>query len=100
MTTTLSGKERGALKSVLKTRPIDLKLGRKGITENFINEAKLIISKDKMIKVSLAGDKDARSQASKELALVLEAELISAVGKVSSFYSLAEDKGSPQLSVK
>jgi len=92
MTTTLSGKERGALKSVLKTRPTDLKLGRKGITENFINEAKLIISKDKMIKVSLGGNKDARSLASKELALALEAELISSVGKVSSFYSLAEDE--------
>jgi len=92
MKTTLSGKERGALKSVLKTRPTDLKLGRKGITENFINEAKLIISKDKMIKVSLGGNKDARSLASKELALALEAELISSVGKVSSFYSLEEDE--------
>ena len=92
MTKTLSGKERGTLKSVLKTRPIDLKLGRKGITETFINEAKLIISKEKMIKVSLAGDKHARSLASKELALALEAELISSVGKVSSFYSLAENK--------
>ena len=92
MKTTLSGKERGALKSVLKTRPTDLKLGRKGITENFINEAKLIITKDKMIKVSLEGNKDARSLASKELALALESELISSVGKVSSFYSLAEDK--------
>ena len=92
MKTTLSGKERGTLKSVLKTRPTDLKLGRKGITENFINEAKLIISKDKMIKVSLGGNKDARALASKELALALEAELISSVGKVSSFYSLAEDE--------
>jgi hypothetical protein len=45
-----------------------------------------------MIKVSLEGNKDARSLASKELALALEAELISSVGKVSSFYSLAEDK--------
>ena len=29
-----------------KKQPIDLKLGKKGITENFVNEANLIITKN------------------------------------------------------
>ena len=36
MTTSLSGKERGKLKSLAKTRPVDLKVGKKGITENLL----------------------------------------------------------------
>jgi|SaaInlStandDraft_1057018.scaffolds.fasta_scaffold111404_2 RNA-binding protein YhbY len=87
----LSGKERGALKSIFKIRPIDLKMGRKGITANFIKEAKLIISKDKMIKIALGKDKKERFLESKELERVLEVELISCVGKNASFYSLSEN---------
>ena len=50
---TLSGKDRGKMKSVLKTRKVDLKLGKKGLASNFLEEAKKVISVDKMIKVSL-----------------------------------------------
>ena len=40
------------MKSVLKTRKVDLKLGKKGLTANFLEEAKKVISVDNMIKVS------------------------------------------------
>ena len=57
---TLSGKDRGKMKSVLKTRKVDLKLGKKGLTANFLEEAKRVISVEKMIKVSLDSDKRKR----------------------------------------
>ena len=59
---TLSGKDRGKMKSVLKTRKVDLKLGKKGLTANFLEEAKKVISVDKMIKVSLDSDKRKRKE--------------------------------------
>ncbi|MDG1138735.1 MAG: YhbY family RNA-binding protein [Opitutales bacterium] len=83
----LSGKERGTLKSIFKIRPIDLKRGRKGITANFIKEAKQIVSKDKMIKIALGKDKQERRLEAEELEQLLKVELISCVGKTASFYS-------------
>ena len=81
----LSGKAKRQVKSRLKNRPIDLKLGKKGITENFVNEANLIITKEGMIKFSLSSEKAIRIKQAKELEQTLGAILISIVGRTASF---------------
>ena len=52
MTTSLSGKERGKLKSLAKTRPVDLKVGKKGITENLLAEIRRILEDDSLLSSS------------------------------------------------
>ena len=82
---TLSGKDRGKMKSVLKTRKVDLKLGKKGLTANFLEEAKKVISLDKMIKVSLDSDKRKRKEQTQVFAQTLGLSHISTVGRTASF---------------
>ena len=48
----MNGKERRNLKSMAKIRPIDLKIGKRGLTETFLDEARKILSRDGMIKFS------------------------------------------------
>ena len=80
-----SGKDRGKMKSVLKTRKVDLKLGKKGLTANFLEEAKKVISVDKMIKVSLDSDKRKRKEQTQVFAKTLGLSHISTVGRIASF---------------
>ena len=73
------------MKSVLKTRKVDLKLGKKGLTANFLEEAKKVISVDKMIKVSLDSDKRKRKEQTQVFAKTLGLSHISTVGRIASF---------------
>ena len=82
---TLSGKDRGKIKSVLKTRKVDLKLGKRGLTENFLKEARKVISVHKMIKVSLDPDKRKRQEQTQVFAKSLGLSHISTVGRTASF---------------
>lgn len=82
---TLSGKDRGKIKSVLKTRKVDLKLGKRGLTENFLKEARKVISAHKMIKVSLDPDKRKRQEQTQVFAKSLGLSHISTVGRTASF---------------
>ena len=81
---TLSGKDRVKMKSVLKTRKVDLKHGKKGLTSNFLKEAKKVISVDKMIKVSLDADKRKRKEQTQAFAEALDLSHISTVGRTAS----------------
>ena len=82
----LSGKYKRVLKSILKTRPIDLKLGKKGLTENFIQEARKISSTHGLIKVNLQSDKKTRKEQTHAIEQILGAEMISSIGKTVSFF--------------
>ena len=49
-----SGSERRLLKSSAKVREVDVKIGKKGLTQNVILEIQLVLNRDKMVKVSFA----------------------------------------------
>ncbi len=80
-----SGRRRRLLKSVLKVRTIDLRMGKKGMTATFLEEAKKISAREKMIKIAFSADKKTRLNQSQALAKALDLELISVVGKTASF---------------
>lgn len=82
---TLSGRDRGRMKSVLKTRKVDLKLGKKGLTANFLKEAEKVISIHKMIKISFDSDKKKRKEQTQVFAKTLGLSHISTIGKTASF---------------
>ena len=79
------GKVRKNLKSIAKTRPVDIKVGKRGITRSLLLEIRKPLSKDGIVKISLNSDKQTRIEQAKTLEDELEAELISIVGKTASF---------------
>ena len=85
MTTSLSGKERGKLKSLAKTRPVDLKVGKKGITENLLAEIRRILEDDSLLKLKLSPEKPIRLEQVAQLETNLPVCLIAMVGKTASF---------------
>ncbi len=87
MATILSGKERGRLKSLAKTRPVDLKVGKKGITPTLLAEIRRLLDNEPLIKVRLAPEKNTRLEQVKQLEDELQVTLIAMVGKTASFSS-------------
>ena len=87
MATILSGKERGILKSLAKTRPVDLKVGKKGITPTLLLELRRLLDNESLIKVRLAPEKNTRLEQVKQLEDELHVTLIAMVGKTASFSS-------------
>ena len=87
MATILSGKERGILKSLAKTRPVDLKVGKKGITPALLLELRRLLGSESLIKVRLAPEKNTRLEQVKQLEDELHVTLIAMVGKTASFSS-------------
>ena len=48
----MNGKEQRKLKSIAKVRSVDLKIGKKGLSDAFLQEASRILLKDGMVKFS------------------------------------------------
>jgi RNA-binding protein YhbY len=81
----ISGKERRSLKSVAKTRNVDIKIGKKGITNNVLKEIEFILKRDSMVKVSFKNEKPERLELQKKLQLLLNSSIIESVGKTSTY---------------
>ena len=73
------------LKSLAKTRPVDLKVGKKGITENLLSEIKRILEDDSLLKLKLSPEKPIRLEQVAQLETNLPVCLIAMVGKTASF---------------
>ena len=85
MSETLTGKERRRLKSLAKTRPIDLKVGKKGITDNLLSEIRRILEDEPLFKLKLSPEKSMRLEQIGQLEDKLSVSLVSMVGKTASF---------------
>jgi RNA-binding protein YhbY len=88
MPSSLSGKERGQLKSLLKTRPVDLKVGKKGLTPNLLSEIRCLLENEPLIKLRLAAEKPNRLEQIKKLEEEFSISLLAMVGKTASFSKL------------
>lgn len=85
MTKTLSGKERGKLKSEVKTRPVDIKVGKKGLTPTLLSEIRRLLENDSLLKIKLAADRPVRLEQAKKLEDEFPIVLVAMVGKTASF---------------
>ena len=85
MSVPISGKERGRLKSLAKTRPVDLKVGKKGITDNLLAEIRRLLEDDPLFKLRLSPEKSMRLDQVSQLESKLPVSLIAMVGKTASF---------------
>jgi len=86
----MNGKERRTLKSMAKVRPIDLKIGKKGLTETFLDEARKILSRDGMIKFSHSLVRDDRNDLVSKIEPLLSVNLVEKVGKTLTFSQVAQ----------
>lgn len=82
----LSGRKKRELRSILKTRPVDLKIGKRGLTEEFMRECAKILSKDRMIKLSLPADKNLQNKWMSVFSDKTSTLCIAKVGKTAAFY--------------
>ena len=86
----MNGKERRNLKSMAKIRPIDLKIGKKGLTETFLDEARKILSRDGMIKFSHSLVREDRNDVVSKIEPLLSVNLVEKVGKTLTFSQVAQ----------
>jgi RNA-binding protein YhbY len=86
----MNGKERRNLKSIAKVRPVDLKIGKKGLTEAFLNEARKILSRDGMIKFSHSLVREDRNDLVSKIEPLLSVNLVEKVGKTLTFSQVAQ----------
>ena len=86
----MNGKERRTLKSIAKVRPIDLKIGKKGLTETFLDEARKILSRDGMIKFSHSFVREDRNDLVSKIEPLLSVNLVEKVGKTLTFSQVAQ----------
>ena len=82
----ITGKEKREVRGMLKTRPVDLKVGKRGLTHEFIRECSKILGKDSMIKLGLPADKEVQNQILVEFAKETSTQCIAKVGKTAAFY--------------
>lgn len=86
----MNGKERRNLKSMAKVRPIDLKIGKKGLTETFLDEARNILSRDGMIKFSHSLVREDRNDLVSKIEPLLSVNLVEKVGRTLTFSQVAQ----------
>ena len=86
----MNGKERRKLKSMAKVRPVDLKIGKKGLTETFLDEARKILSRDGMIKFSHSLVREDRNDVVSKIEPLLSVNLVEKVGKTLTFSQVTQ----------
>ena len=82
----LSGKLRGSLKSRAKTRPVDLRIGKNGVTVNVLAELRKIFEKEDLVKVAFTQDREIRTTLLAEIEDKLVAVSIAVAGKTATLY--------------
>ena len=80
-----SGSERRLLKSSAKIRNVDIKIGKKRVTPNVIQEIQFILNRDKMVKVSFKEDREKRIKQVDSILETIDSTLIESVGKTATF---------------
>jgi len=82
----LSGKLRRELKSRAKTRPVDVRIGKNGVTENVLTELRKVFEKEDLVKVAFTQDRATRTTLLAEIEDKLVALSIAVTGKTATLY--------------
>ena len=81
----MNGKERRKLKSIAKVRSVDLKIGKKGLSDAFLQEASRILLKDGMVKFSHSMLREERDDLISSNEKLMSVNLIEKVRKTLTF---------------
>jgi RNA-binding protein YhbY len=86
----IKGNEKRAIRAVLKTRPVDLKIGKRGLTPEFLRECAKVLGRDSMIKLGLPADKELQNKLMEDFTEETSTMCIAKVGKTAAFYQSNE----------
>ena len=81
----MNGKERRKLKSIAKVSSVDLKIGKKGLSDAFLQEASRILLKDGMVKFSHSMLREERDDLISSIEKLMSGNLIEIVGMTLTF---------------
>lgn len=87
----LSGKKKSILRATLKIRPVDIKVGKRGLTHEFIRECTQILTKDNMIKLGLPAGKDLQLRIIDDFSRETSTWCVAKIGKTAAF-SITSDE--------
>lgn len=83
----LPGRARRDLKARAKTRSVDLRVGRKGVTANLLAELRAIFENEELVKVGfIHPERSERSTLLAELEDKLAASSVAITGKTATLY--------------
>jgi RNA-binding protein YhbY len=82
----LTGKLRRELKSRAKTRPVDIRIGKKGVTDNVMAELRKVFEEEDLVKVAFTQDREVRTNLLAEIEDKLVALSIAVTGKTAALY--------------
>ena len=82
----LPGKLRRELKFRAKTRPVDVRIGKKGLTDNVIAELRKVFEKEDLAKVAFTQDRETRTTLLAKIEDKLVALTIDETGKTAALY--------------
>ena len=82
----LSGKLKRELKSRAKTRSVDVRVGKKGLTDNVMTELRKVFEKEDLVKVAFSQDREIRTTLLAEIEDKLVAVSIAVTGKTATLY--------------
>jgi RNA-binding protein YhbY len=82
----LPGNLRRELKSRAKTRPVDVRVGKKGLTDNVMTELRKVFEKEDLVKVAFTQDREIRTTLLAEIEDKLVAVSIAVTGKTATLY--------------
>ena len=86
----IKGNEKRAIRAVLKTRPVDLKIGKRGLTPEFLRQCAKVLGRDSRIKLGLPTDKELQNKLMEEFTEETSAMCIAKVGKTAAFYQSSQ----------
>ena len=82
----MPGKLRRELKSRAKTRPVYIRIGKKGLTDNVMAELRKVFEKEDLAKVAFTQDREIRTTLLAEIEDKLVAVSIAVTGKTATLY--------------
>jgi RNA-binding protein YhbY len=82
----LTGKLRRELKSRAKTRPVDIRIGKKGVTDNVMAELRKVFEEEDLVKVAFTQNREIRTNLLAEIEDKLVALSIAVTGKTAALY--------------
>ena len=82
----LTGKLRRELKSRAKIRPVDIRIGKKGVTDNVMAELRKVFENEDLVKVAFTQDREIRTALLAEIEDKLVAVSIAVTGKTATLY--------------
>lgn len=95
----LSGKQRSHLKGLAHDLDPSVLVGQAGVTDAVVDQVEAALAAHELIKIRLAGHRDARQAMAEEVARRLDAHLVDSIGRMAILYRAHPDPEERRISL-